>query len=572
MKALLRMMAGVAATSVMTGPVELPATESIQVLIWDERQQEQKSAYGQWLGEVIGGQLQQNPRIQVRHAFPDAPMKGLDPDVLDQTDVLIWWGHRRHSEISSSDAAPVIDRLRAGRLSLIALHSSHWATPFMEAMNEKTRQQAMEMFAVGKAGEEAQFEFIEPGGRRPPHPRSMQTPFFHATGGRWDALRVRVDLPNCCFPAWRADGRPGRLQVMNPGHPLVRGLPLQFTLPQTEMYSEPFHVPEPDDVIFHETWEAGEWFRSGMVWNVGRGRVFYFRPGHETYPVFNQPEVQKLMENAVLWLGETGAAARHGHRPPNFRTGQLVAWCIVPFDSSRRGPVERVQMLKDLGLTRVAYDWRAEHVDQFEQEILEYRKNGIEFTAFWDMHPRAFELFRKYDLNPEVWKTAPSPDAETDSERVRLAAGLLRPVVEETRSLGSRLGLYNHGGWGGQPENLVAVCQYIRTHFNAPHVGIVYNFHHAHDRIADFEKNLELMRPYLLCLNINGMNDGADPKILGLGHGQHERTMIRTILDSGYAGPVGILDHQSDRDTAEVLSGNIAGLNRIMDEILRTEE
>ncbi len=91
---------------------------------------------------------------------------------------------------------------------------------------------------------------------------------------------------------------------MLPDHPIAAGIPKSFTLPHTEMYGEPFHVPEPDAVIFEERWELGEHFRSGMVWNVGRGKVFYFRPGHETHSVFSEPVTLQIVENAVRWLGK----------------------------------------------------------------------------------------------------------------------------------------------------------------------------------------------------------------------------------------------------------------------------
>ena len=112
----------------------------------------------------------------------------------------------------------------------------------------------------------------------------------------------RWGVPYCCFPAYRADGKPSQVRVLKPDHPITKGLPEKFELPKTEMYAEPFHVPEPDEVILEERWASGDWFRSGMVWNIGRGRVFYFRPGHETYPVFKEKPVLQLLENAVRWL------------------------------------------------------------------------------------------------------------------------------------------------------------------------------------------------------------------------------------------------------------------------------
>ena len=99
--------------------------------------------------------------------------------------------------------------------------------------------------------------------------------------------------------------------------------------------------------------------------------------------------------------------------PDVFARDNLVAWCIVPFDGKKRGPAERAAMCAELGLTKVAYDWRQEHVATFEQEILEYRKHGLEYFAFWDVHDEAFRLFEKYGLHPQIWKMCASPKADT---------------------------------------------------------------------------------------------------------------------------------------------------------------
>lgn len=245
-----------------------------------------------------------------------------------------------------------------------------------------------------------------------------------------------------------------------------------------------------------------------------------------------------------------------------FARDRLVAWCIVPFDGKKRGPAERAAMVKRLGLRRVAYDWRAEHVESFEEEILRYREHDLEFFAFWDVHDHAFELFEKHGLRPQIWKTAPSPRGESTEERVRLAARSLLPLVERTGKLGFPLGLYNHGGWGGEPENLVAVCRYLRERHGAHHVGIVYNLHHGHDHLDRFEEILPLLEPYLLCLNLNGMNSGGDrkgQKILPLGAGEHDARLLKAIARSSYSGPIGIIGHTQD-DVEERLLDNLEGL------------
>ena len=550
------------------GFAESDSLPPIRVLIWDERQPVQMKTYGKWIGEAIGENLSAgNKNIRITQTHLGAPDKGLSEKILDDHDVIIWWGHLRHHEISQTEAAPIIDRILNGRLSMIALHSAHWATPFMEAMNARTKIIAQKNFSSGKPNEVIEFNYISPGGRQSPVVNSDLTPFFLATR-RGRSTSVQVHLPNCCFPSWRADGKSSKVIVDSISHPIAVGLPHQFKLSATEMYAEPFHVPEPDTVVFREMWEMGEWFRSGMVWNIGKGKVFYFRPGHETYPVYNQPEVKTILNNAVTFLGKSVQSVKSAALPPNFARNSLLAWCIVPFDSEKRSPEARALMLKKLGISRVAYDWRQENVSEFEDEILQYKKYGIEFSAFWDYHPEAFRFFEKYNLKPQIWKTAPSPDGQSHSERVEIAARLLLPVIEECKRLGLPFGLYNHGGWGGEPENLVAVADYIRDNFEFPNCGIVYNFHHAHEKINSFEYDLKLMSPYLLCLNLNGMNSGAQPKILTIGSGQHESGMIRSILDSGYSGPIGIIDHQADKDTMSVIEDNLLGLHTLIPSLI----
>ncbi|MCH5373922.1 MAG: sugar phosphate isomerase/epimerase [Planctomycetes bacterium] len=273
---------------------------------------------------------------------------------------------------------------------------------------------------------------------------------------------------------------------------------------------------------------------------------------------------------AALLLASAGQPA-HAADPAGpdelFAPENLVAWCVVPFDAKRRGPAERAEMLQKLGFHKLAYDWRAEHVPTFEEEILQLKKHGIEFFAFWATHEDAFRLFEKYDLHPQIWMTAPSPAGDTDQARTEAAARTLLPLVERTRQLRCALGLYNHGGWGGEPSNLVAVCQWLRQHAEADHVGIVYNWHHGHAHISDWPESLAAMKPYLLCLNLNGMNDGANPQIVPLGKGQHERAMMQTILNSGYRGPIGILDHRGSIDAQQSLRENLDGLQQLVEQL-----
>ena len=279
-----------------------------------------------------------------------------------------------------------------------------------------------------------------------------------------------------------------------------------------------------------------------------------------------------LLALVLMRAAEAPTSAQPAPAYQLFARTNLVAWCIVPFDAKQRGPAERAEMVARLGLGKVAYDWREQHVPTFEQEILEYRKLGLEYFAFWDLHDKAFELFEKHGLHPQIWLTAPSPEAPTRGDQIRKAAAQLLPVVERTRRAGCRLGLYNHGGWGGEPENLVAVCYYLRQHHDAAHVGIVYNFHHGHDHINDFARSFERMKPYLLCLNINGMIANGDKQgklILTLAQGDKELAMLRVVEQSGWRGPVGILCHRDDADAGLVLKDNLDGLEWLKRELAK---
>ena len=281
-------------SSALAGPV--------RVLIWDEQQPDQKKGYGEhFLGETIGAHLAAQAGLTVKTVALSSPEQGLDAAALDGADVLIWWGHVKHQQVSIARVEEVVKRVQAGKLALIALHSAHWSQPFVRLMQERAKEDARAKVPEADRAA-AKFEFtndaaIGVGVRRD----AELTPSLSHEGNVW-----KLRLPACVFPAWRADGAPGHMTTLLPEHPIAKGLPEHWDVEHTEMYDEPFHIPAPDAVIFEEKWDKGEHFRSGCLWKVGAGKVFYFRPGHETFPVYQQAAPLRVLENAVRFLAPGG--------------------------------------------------------------------------------------------------------------------------------------------------------------------------------------------------------------------------------------------------------------------------
>lgn len=224
----------------------------IRVTIWNEFRHEQKpdgvvrQIYPNGIHGALAEQLGARADLKITTATLDQPSHGLTDDVLNNTDVMIWWGHLAHPEVSDAIAAKVRDRVLQG-MGLIALHSAHMSKPFLLLM--------------GTSG----------------------------------ALK------------WREDGLKEILWVTKPGHPITRGIQDHFVLDREEMYGEHFDIPEPDELVFISWFQGGEVFRSGCTWQRGAGKIFYFRPGHETFPTYFDKNVQKVIENAVYWAAPSGA-------------------------------------------------------------------------------------------------------------------------------------------------------------------------------------------------------------------------------------------------------------------------
>lgn len=274
----------------------------IRVVIWDEQQPEQKQAYENFLGNCIAEHLDGRPGIEVRSVALDDAEQGLSTEILDWAEVLVWWSHRRNQDVPLEKARQIVARVRAGRMMFVGLHSAHWARPFTELMDERARQDVRRRFA-DTPPEKVMIEEV-PGMRTVPTRDARFTPATDVERRADGTVAITLHLPGCIFPTYRNDGKPSTVKVLAADHPLATGLPAEFTLPHTEMYDEPYHVPEPDMLVCEETWVAGERFRSVMAWQVGSGRVVYIRPGHETFPIWKDAHMLRLLENVVRWKGE----------------------------------------------------------------------------------------------------------------------------------------------------------------------------------------------------------------------------------------------------------------------------
>ena len=280
----------------------------IRIVVWDERQAAQKAAYENFLGNELAAHLEKagagkngSPEFTVKSVGLDDPDQGLSKETLDGCDVLIWWGHQRHADVKDELAHDIVQRIQAGHLALISLHSAHFSKPFIEAMTARTLQDAEK--SLTPAERKTVKIVMLPADRRLMAKTERLTPWMDRKKAADGSETLEVKPPGCAFSDVRADGKPSHLRLLVKNHPLAKGLPDSFDVPQTEMYNGPFHVPHPDITLFEERWDGGEEFDSGSLWHLGKGNVFYFRPGHETFPIFKQKEPLQVVENAVRFMG-----------------------------------------------------------------------------------------------------------------------------------------------------------------------------------------------------------------------------------------------------------------------------
>ena len=280
-----------------------------------------------------------------------------------------------------------------------------------------------------------------------------------------------------------------------------------------------------------------------------------------------------LMSLALLVAVGDDTFGQNKTEAANLEKQNLVAWCIVPFDAKKRTPKQRAELLDELGIKHLAYDWREEHVSSWDEELDALNEHGIELTAFWcssSLTPaedpgtkRILDFLTRRQVATELWIMLPDPalaKIADEEARVSKAADAIRELALEAKKIDCKVGLYNHGGWVGRPSTLVRIMEQLKDLDN---VGLVYNFHHAHDDMDVFPQALMEMKPYLLCLNLNGTTVGG-PKILPLGTGELDSQILGWIEECNYTGPIGILDHRDELDARESLELNLKGLEQLL--------
>jgi len=286
------------------------------------------------------------------------------------------------------------------------------------------------------------------------------------------------------------------------------------------------------------------------------------------------------------WLELTAADSSRGkpaatRTPSPFAKNNLHAWAYEEYDSIKRTPEERAQVLKDLGITKAGYICRnAARVAEFEAYVKAYQKAGIELISVWtpvntekpleEIQIRTFlEVADRHKLKLQWWLTLEEDFEQVPAaQRMDRAIGQLRPLVAEANQRGMKLVIYGHGAekWFTQAENEIAMAERLKKELPSADIGIVYSFHQAFSQMDRFKDVFPRLQPYLAAVNLNGNSPGGMPGIT-IGKGNREQGMIKVIKDSGWHGPVGVLSHNRATDAKANLQANLDGLREILKQI-----
>jgi hypothetical protein len=283
---------------------------------------------------------------------------------------------------------------------------------------------------------------------------------------------------------------------------------------------------------------------------------------------------------AVLQIGLFGPqlAQSQSKKKNLFAKENLVAWCIVPFDSENRTPAQRIEMLKRLGFTQYAYDWRHQHISSFAEEIELAKNAGIKIMAVWiwidknsdrvgqlsEDNEQVLNILKNSGLKTKLWVGFNNNFYADESDDLKVTKGvaMLNYLRDRTGSFVEGIALYNHGDWFGEPENEIRILKQL----NSPFFGMVYSFHHGHHQIESFPTMIKKMKPWLWTVNINGMKKDG-PQILTIGSGDNELDMLKALEKAGYKGTIGILGHIETEDVEKVLQRNLDGLDKLQKQI-----
>jgi sugar phosphate isomerase/epimerase len=260
-------------------------------------------------------------------------------------------------------------------------------------------------------------------------------------------------------------------------------------------------------------------------------------------------------------------------QPGLFDPQNLTAWCVVPFDARKRGPMERAEMLQRLGFKNFAYDWRSKDVPTFDAEVEALNQHGINLVAWWfptepgDPNARTIlEVIQRHGLHPQLWVMGSGSPTKTEAEQLQRTdqeAERIRKIVELAAPYGCKVELYNHNGWFGQPDNEVAVIERLKQK-GVSGVGMVYNFSHGHADMADFPAIWKRIQRCVVAVNVSGMV--TSERLVPPSQGDKELDMLRAIQQSGWRGPIGLIAEQGG--DAEVTLGNdLRGLEWLSKEI-----
>ena len=249
----------------------------------------------------------------------------------------------------------------------------------------------------------------------------------------------------------------------------------------------------------------------------------------------------------------------------------MYPWCIVAYDSPERSVEECIAMLMELGFKKYAYDWRDRHLVDTKEELELAIENDIEVISVWlwlnakrdSLHrlsranEQLFSIVKDLGLKTTFWVSLSGNFFSKLDQEESLALGIsmIEFLDQKAREIGCRVALYNHSGWFGNRYNETEIIKAL----DHSDLTMVYDFHHGHDYMDDFETLVKAMRPHLSAVNLNGMKKNGE-KIMPLGSGDREKEMILILQQAGFKGPWGILGHVENVDVKTILEQNLQGL------------